>query len=81
MVLDGSANIRDLESQYQMTLPRDEGFETLAGFVMARLQKIPVTGESFDYDGRRFTVLEMDDHRVVKVRIENLQEQAQAVRT
>jgi CBS domain containing-hemolysin-like protein len=81
MVLEGSANIRDLESQYQMTLPRDEGFETLAGFVMARLQKIPVTGESFDYDGRRFTVLEMDDHRVVKVRVENLQEQAQAVRT
>ena len=36
MVLEGSTNIRDLESQYQLRLPRDEGFETLAGFVMPR---------------------------------------------
>ena len=32
MTLDGSVNIRDLESQYHIALPRDEGFETLAGF-------------------------------------------------
>src|ERR1700739_913407 len=38
MVLDGGVNIRDLESQYQIRLPRDEGFETLGGFLMARLQ-------------------------------------------
>ena len=41
MMLDGSVNIRDLESQYHIALPRDEGFETLAGFVLAHLQKIP----------------------------------------
>src|SRR5437899_4748642 len=41
VVLEGSVSIRDLESQYQLSLPRDSGFETLAGFVLARLQKIP----------------------------------------
>jgi len=41
LTLDGSLNIRDLESQYQLILPQDAGFETLAGFVLARLQKIP----------------------------------------
>ena len=41
LVLEGSTNIRDLESQYQLRLPRDEGFETLAGFVMTTLQRIP----------------------------------------
>src|SRR5580700_9923291 len=40
LVLKGSANIRDLEAEYGLILPRDAGFETLAGFVLARLQKI-----------------------------------------
>ena len=79
MVLEGAANILDLESQYQLSLPRNEGFETLAGFVLTRLQKIPIAGESFEYDGRRFTVVEMDGHRISKVRIEMLQERPQAV--
>ena len=79
MVLEGSVNMLDLESQYQLTLPRDQGFETLAGFVFSRLQKIPVAGEFFDYDGRRFTVVEMDGHRIAKVRIEMRQERPQAV--
>jgi len=79
MVLEGAANILDLDSQYQLSLPRNEGFETLAGFVFTRLQKIPVAGDSFEYDGRRFTVVEMDGHRISKVRIEMLQERPQAV--
>jgi magnesium and cobalt exporter, CNNM family len=73
MVLDGSTGIRDLETQYDLTLPRDEGFETLAGFVLAKLQKIPRVGESLDFEGRRFTVTEMEGHRIAKVRIEVLQ--------
>ena len=76
LVLDGSVSIRDLESQYQLVLPRDAGFETLAGFVLARLQKIPAVGEAFDYDGHRFTVEEMEGHRIAKVRIERLEAKA-----
>jgi len=70
MELDGSATLRDLETQYQLTLPRDQGFETLGGFVLAQLQRIPRTGESFLYDGHRFTVLEMDGRRIARVKIE-----------
>lgn len=72
LLLEGSTNIRDLESQYQLSLPRDAGFETLAGFMFANLQKIPHPGDSFDFEGRRFTVEDMDGHRIAKVRIENL---------
>src|SRR6266481_7253201 len=39
MVLEGSVNIRDLEAQYGLALPRDAGFETLGGFILARLQR------------------------------------------
>src|SRR6266853_17842 len=41
LVLEGSASIRDLESQHDLLLPRDAGFETLAGFVLSRLQRVP----------------------------------------
>ena len=73
MVLDGSVNIRDLESQYQISLPRDEGFETLAGFILAQLQRIPKAGDSFEYEERRYTVAAMDGLRVESVKIENAQ--------
>ena len=72
-LIEGSLSIRDLESQYQLELPRDAGFETLGGFLLARLQRIPKTGDAFDYEGHRFTVEEMEDHRIAKVRIEKVQ--------
>jgi putative hemolysin len=70
LVLDGAINIRDLEAQYDMQLPQDEGYETLAGFVLSRLQKMPAGGEAFDYEGRRFVVEKMDGHRIATVKIE-----------
>src|SRR5579862_5010186 len=73
LILDGSVSIRDLESQYELALPRDAGFETLAGFVLARLQRIPRHGESFEFEAHRFTVEEMEAHRIAKVKIERLQ--------
>jgi putative hemolysin len=73
LLLEGAANIRDLESQYGLVLPRDAGFETLAGFVLARLQKIPSLGESFEYDGHRFTAESVEGNRVVRVKVEKLE--------
>jgi CBS domain containing-hemolysin-like protein len=72
LVLEGTENLRDLETQLHLKLPRDEGFETLAGFVLARLDHIPKQGESFEFEGRRFTVIEMDERRVAKVKVEVL---------
>ena len=71
MVLDGSVNLRDLETQMRWSLPREAGVETLAGFLLARLGRIPRGGESIEYEGRRFTVLEMAGNRISRVRIES----------
>jgi CBS domain containing-hemolysin-like protein len=78
MDLDASLNIRDLELDYQVVLPRDGGFETLAGFVLAQLQRIPGVGDTFQYDGRRYTVTGMDGLRIDRVRIEPEQLLSQA---
>ncbi|HEY3706123.1 MAG TPA: hemolysin family protein [Terracidiphilus sp.] len=72
-VLDGGANLRDLETQMQWDLPRDGGVETLAGFMLTRLGHIPAPGESVDYETRRLTVAEMDGRRISKVRVEPLE--------
>src|SRR5438270_153939 len=71
-MLDGSENIRDLETRHKLLLPRDQGFETLAGFMLARLGKIPTGGETVDYDGRRFTVVSMVGHRIGKVKVQSV---------
>jgi CBS domain containing-hemolysin-like protein len=73
LLLEGSVGIRELESEYALQLPRDAGFETLAGFVLARLQRIPQRGEAFTYENYRFTVEELEAHRIAKVKIERIQ--------
>jgi CBS domain containing-hemolysin-like protein len=74
VLMDGSVNLRDLETQMQWSLPRDGGVETLAGFVLARLGHIPKPGESVEFEGRRLTVVEMDERRIAKIRVEKLAE-------
>jgi CBS domain containing-hemolysin-like protein len=83
LVLEGSVNIRDLEAEYSLTLPRDAGFETLAGFILARLQRIPNLRDSFEFEGRRYTVEELEGHRIARVRIEksvNVEGEAEAAK-
>ncbi len=70
LLMDGGVNLRDLETQMQWDLPREGGVETLAGFVLLRLGHIPKVGESITHDGRRLTVVEMDNRRIAKIRVE-----------
>ena len=70
--VDGSTNIVDLATQYGLELPGDAGFETLAGFLLFQLGYIPKEGESLEYAGRKFTILEMERNRIARVRIEKL---------
>jgi CBS domain containing-hemolysin-like protein len=72
LLMDASISLRELANDYEIVLPRGAGHETLAGFVLSLLGVIPKGGESVTYEGRRFTVAEMDGRRVAKVRIEKL---------
>jgi len=68
--VDGITKILDLHSLYGIELPYDAGFETLAGFLLQKLGSIPKGGESVTYEGRSYTILEMDQNRISRVRIE-----------
>ena len=78
VVMDGSVNLRDLETQVQWNLPRDGGVETLAGFVLAQLGHIPEPGESVVFEDKRLTVVEMDARRIARIRVETVDEPAPA---
>ncbi len=71
-VFDGAYKARDLEAHYHIKLPDDVSFETVGGFVLSRLGFLPRGGESFEADGYRFTVMEMDRRRVSRVKIKPL---------
>jgi CBS domain containing-hemolysin-like protein len=73
LVLEGSANLRDLETQMQWSLPREGGVETLAGFMLTRLGHIPKIGETVEYEDRRLAVVEMEGRRIAKIRVDPIE--------
>jgi CBS domain containing-hemolysin-like protein len=77
MIFDASLGLRDLESQYNILLPEDRSYATVGGFVLAQLGFIPRGGETFDFNGYRFTVVEMDRRRVARVKIQRLKAPAE----
>jgi len=70
--LDGVLSLRELEDDYGIALPRNAGYQTLAGFMLARLGVIPAGGEEVVYEGYRFTVTNLQGHRIAAVRIERV---------
>jgi CBS domain containing-hemolysin-like protein len=66
--VDGLLREDELHEQTGFVLPEGP-YETLAGFVLARLGHIPVVGESLEEQGWEFTVMQVDRHRVEQVRM------------
>jgi putative hemolysin len=57
----------------------EDPFQTLAGFIMHRMDRLPMEGESFAEQGYEFEILDMDLHRIDKVLIRRLTEPGDAV--
>ena len=74
MLIDASINLRDLKEDHQISLPESTEYETLGGFLMTALQKIPQTGDKVDIEGKRMRIIEMMGQRISKVKLEELPE-------
>ncbi len=68
-LVDGVLRSDELADLTGFRLPEGP-YETLAGFLMARLGHIPVPSEFVREGGWEFTVLEVDRHRVEQVRVQ-----------
>jgi putative hemolysin len=71
--IDASISIRDLKEDYEIEIPESTEYETLSGFLLTTLQRIPRIGDVVETDGKKITVLEMVGQRIAKVKLEILQ--------
>jgi putative hemolysin len=69
-LLDGLLPVDELRERFQLApLPGEQqgAYQTLGGFVMTQLGRIPAVADHFVWGDRRFEVVDMDGHRVDKV--------------
>ncbi len=74
MLIDASISLRDLKEDYHISLPESPEYETLGGFLMTALQKIPQAGDMVEAEGKRIKIVEMVGQRIAKVKLEKLPE-------
>ena len=70
MVIQGSALLKDLKSDYGLPFEESPEYLTLAGFVLAKLRRIPRGGERVEHEGYRLTIVDMEGRRIVKIKLE-----------
>jgi magnesium and cobalt exporter, CNNM family len=63
-------HVSEVNEVLGLDIPEEEDFETLGGFVLAELGRLPREGESFAHQEVTFSVAEASDRRVLKVRVQ-----------
>jgi putative hemolysin len=74
LLINASISLRDLKEDYRIPLPESPEYETLGGFLMTTLQKIPQVGDRVEIEGKRIHIVEMVRQRISKVKLEKLPE-------
>ncbi len=72
-LLDGMLPVDDLKEIFNLReLPEEDDYETLGGFVMFSLGRIPQVSDKFEWGGLQFEVIDMDGRRVDKALVTTL---------
>jgi putative hemolysin len=69
-MIDGTATIRDLREQVGLPLEESPDYQTIAGFLLQRLGVVPRPGTTVEANGYRWTIVEMEGPRIMKLRAE-----------
>ena len=72
MSIDASVSLKDLKEDYNLHFQESPEYETLGGFLMTILQKVPQTGETVVIEEKRISIVEMVGQRISKVKLEKL---------
>ena len=76
-LVDGQIPFYDFLTRFEKTEWMHEGehdFDTIAGFILHELEKIPKPGDKLDWKGFRLEVMDMDGHRIDKILVSLSQE-------
>ncbi|HXF85727.1 MAG TPA: hemolysin family protein [Anaerolineales bacterium] len=72
-LLDGMLGVDEFKEIFKLpSLPHEDEYETLSGFVMMSLGRVPQVSDHFEWHGLRFEVIDMDGRRVDKVLVSTL---------
>lgn len=71
-LVPGSMPVDEFAERLGVPVPKDPGYETVAGFVLSELNHLPAIGESFEREPWRFEVLDLDGRRIDKVLVSKL---------
>lgn len=71
--LDARFQIYDLNELLDVELPEDDDYDTVAGFVLERIGRVPEAGESLEAEGLRFQVLDATPTRIDRIAVERLE--------
>jgi putative hemolysin len=67
-LVDGSMAIDEFKDRLGLVRPRgSRSYETVAGFALDRLGRLPTVGESFIDQGGLFEIVDMDGRRIDKI--------------
>jgi len=67
-VFDAKVDVDEVKARLNVQIERD-GFETVGGYLLTRLGRVPAVGERLEIDGLVIEVLDVDRRRIHKVRI------------
>src|SRR5207249_4676912 len=79
-LIDGKLQIDDLKEVLKISKVPDEesgSYQTLGGLVMMQVGRVPVTGDTFEAEGYKFEVVDMDGKRVDKVLVSKVEKPAE----
>ena len=68
-LLDGMLAVRDANQYLKLSLPEDEGYTTLAGFLMARAGRVLGAGDTVEHEAGTFRVERVEGRRIRRVRL------------
>ncbi len=66
-LVSGSASADQLAEKLGIELPEDRDYATAAGFALSVLKHLPKVGETFEDNGWRFEVVDMDGRKIDKL--------------
>jgi len=70
-VVEGQIRVEDVNEELALNIPPGD-YETLAGFILARLGRLPSNGDTLTYNGIHLTVIEMQGPRIKRIEIKRV---------
>lgn len=75
LLVDGMTNFYEIVQRLDLAVDETK-YDTIAGFVIDRLGRLPRVGDTVDAAGHRFEVVDMDRHRVDRILVSRMRENA-----